>query len=108
MKLKNNERFDIDLYGNVFDTKRKKFVVPHIDRQGYEVVRIGNTKKGIHRLMAETWLENPEDLPVVNHMNGNKLDNSLDNLEWCTYSHNNKEAYRLGLNKGNEKGINGK
>lgn len=59
----------------------------------------------LHRLVAETFLPNPNNYPVVNHINGNKLDNSIDNLEWCTISHNNKEAYRLGIRKVSSKTI---
>ena len=56
-----------------------------------------------HRLLMETFVENPNNYPCINHIDGNKLNNSLDNLEWCSISHNNKEAYRLGLRKVSEK-----
>lgn len=57
----------------------------------------------LHRLMAETFIPNPNNHPVINHIDGNKLNNRVDNLEWCTWSHNNKEAYRLGLRNVSEK-----
>ena len=64
----------------------------------------GKTKiKKLHRIIAETFIPNPNNYPVVNHINGNKLDNRVENLEWCTQSWNNKEAYRLGLRKVSEK-----
>ena len=47
----------------------------------------------------ETFKPNIDNLPCINHIDGNILNNSLDNLEWCTYGHNEKEAYRLGLKK---------
>lgn len=59
--------------------------------------------KPYHRLLMETFVENPNDFPCINHIDGNKLNNSLDNLEWCSISYNNKEAYRLGLRKVSEK-----
>lgn len=57
----------------------------------------------LHRLMAMAFIPNPNNYPCINHIDGNKQNNSLVNLEWCTYSHNNKEACRLGLNKGTSK-----
>jgi len=60
----------------------------------------GTTKQHfLHRLLAQTFIPNPNNLKCINHINGNKLDNRLKNLEWCTYTHNNREAFRLGLNK---------
>lgn len=70
----------------------------------YYMVRItdinGKThKKYIHRLMAEVFLDNTNMYPEVNHKDGNKHNNNLDNLEWVTKSENSKHAYKLGLCK---------
>lgn len=51
----------------------------------------------IHRLVAETFLEKPEGKDFVNHINGNKLDNRAENLEWCTHAENMEHANRTGL-----------
>lgn len=82
---------------------RGKILKTSIDNNGYANIRLrknGKTKCFlIHRLVAKAFIPNPNNYPVINHINGNKLDNKVENLEWCTQSHNVKEAYKLGLQK---------
>ena len=66
---------------------------------GYDTISYKNKTLYVHRLIAEAFIPNPNNYPCINHINGNKKDNRIENLEWCTYSHNNKEAYKLGLKK---------
>lgn len=61
------------------------------DRNGRQSTRL------VHRLLALAWIPNPDSLPEVNHINGNPKDCRLDNLEWCTRSHNMRHAYSAGL-----------
>lgn len=64
---------------------------------GYYILNLSNKSARVHRLVAETFIDNPNNYPCVNHKDGIKTNNCVDNLEFCTHSYNNKEAYRLGL-----------
>ena len=74
-----------------------------VDSLGYYMVAFRcNGKKHwrrVHRLIAETLIPNPNNRPQVNHIDGNKLNCSIDNLEWCTNKYNTKEAYDNNLYK---------
>ena len=65
-----------------------------LDKDGYKIVALSNRKiYRTHRLIALTFIENPEGKPVVNHINHIKYDNRVDNLEWVTYSENSIHSY---------------
>ena len=68
-----------------------------IHKDGYMFVNIRGKQCARHRLVAEVFIENPENKPFVNHIDGNKQNNSVDNLEWCTQSENTKHAYDSDL-----------
>lgn len=84
--------------GQVYSNHRNRFLKPKIDKYGYKVVALsknGNTlHRTVHRLVALTYLSNPLNLPCVNHKNENKLDNRVENLEWCTVKYNDNHGTR--------------
>ena len=53
----------------------------------------------VHRLVGKAFIENPNEYPCINHKDGNKKNNSVDNLEWCTYSQNMAYNYKIGISK---------
>ena len=70
-------------------------------KDGYCVLRLCKNKTAsmyrVHRLVAEAFIDNQDGLPIVNHIDGNKTNNHVSNLEWCTQQHNMKHAFTNGL-----------
>lgn len=83
--------------------KYGRFISVYYDRYGYQLLNgIFNGKKKpktIHRIVATLFIDNPNNKPCVNHIDGNKKNNNASNLEWCTYSENNTHSYKIGLSK---------
>ena len=86
-------------------TFKNKKIKQILRKDGYYFVNLSKNGKvktaKVHRLIAETFLKNDVNYNIINHKDGNKINNNVTNLEWCTCSHNTKEAYRLGLRKPN-------
>ena len=94
----------VNQYGDIININRNnKLKRSHITKYGYRRITLCNNYHVkhyfIHRLIAEYFIPNKHNYPCVNHIDGNKLNNSIENLEWCNHSKNNKHAYLLGLNK---------
>ena len=97
-------RIKVSNMGNVISHKRGAgypLKVVH-SNSGYQQVAAGsgsNNKQYVHRMVADTWIDNPNHCEQVNHINGDKTDNRVENLEWVTPSQNIRHAFRTGLNK---------
>lgn len=109
-------KYQVSNYGNVKSlprTRKAKFnsvsykqeiiLKPKTANNGYLLVNLYIESKrvmfSIHRLVALTFIDNPNNYPVINHKNGIKTDNRVENLEWCTQSHNRIHALENNLAK---------
>ncbi len=105
-RIKSLDRI-VDLGRQINLMKGKLFIVKN-DKYGYPKTAISKNKiikhTTIHRLVAQAFIPNPENKPQVNHRNGIKTDNRVENLEWCTNKENMQHAHRTGIkvNKGGE------
>lgn len=101
-----NGRYEVSNLGNI--RKDKELVEPYEDGNGYMKVKItliyGTVRIWLHRLVAASFIENPENKAQVNHIDGNKHNNSVSNLEWVTNSEN--QRHRIDILKKDGKGEN--
>jgi hypothetical protein len=85
----------------VWNCKRKMFQKKSLGTHGYRFVNIGKDGKRsnplIHRLVAAAFIPNPDNKPYINHKDGHKLNNKLENLEWCTHKENICHAVAMQL-----------
>lgn len=103
-KIEGFSRYYVCQNGKIFDYDYKntgciKELKPIPDQKGYMRVSLCNNGKvfckKVHRLVADAFIPNPENKPQINHKNGNKKDNRVENLEWATNSENQKHKYSV-------------
>lgn len=84
--------------GSVINIKTQKIIATQPNTRGYLTVNLWKNNKLkkmlVHRLVAENFIENPNNLPCVNHIDKNKQNNNVDNLEWCSYKENSQYSLR--------------
>jgi len=79
----------------MWDIQDKRFQSQKL-RSGYQAVRTQGKNYYLHRLMAQAFIPNPDNLPQVNHKDSNKLNNNLNNLEWISHANNIKHGFATG------------
>ena len=80
--------------GDVINIRRRDYIKQSLNHKGYPMVCLENKRsRTVHRLVAEMFIPNPDNKPQVNHINGIKTDNNVNNLEWNTNAENIKHAF---------------
>lgn len=100
-ELKEDSRFEISQSGVIRNVKTKAIKSQYVSDTGYYMITISKNNKSkpyrVHRLLANNFIENPKKLKEVNHIDGNKLNNDLSNLEWVSHFGNMQHAFSTGL-----------
>lgn len=100
---KYNGLYEISSYGRVKSLITNKILKAHRPSVGYYKVALYMRGDGktftIHRLVAKEFIPNNKNKPCVNHKDGDKTNNCVENLEWCTYKENSQHAFKTGLLK---------
>ena len=99
--MKEYKGFLVDDEFNIYNIRTNKKLTPYIGTDGYyQVVRRIEKNKTyharVHTIFAHCFIDNPNNYKYVNHIDSNKLNNSLDNLEWCTNSYNVQHGWDSG------------
>lgn len=97
-QIKEHPNYYITDCGKVFSKKSNKFLKPRKHTGGYLRVSLNSKDHYIHRLVAEYFIDNPNEYKEVNHIDADKTNNNFINLEWCTRKENIKHSVKLGLN----------
>lgn len=96
-----NNNYHISRKGDIYSYYTNRMLKQRNNKKGYPSIYLTINGKGttlvVHRLVAQTFIPNPENLPQVNHIDGNKENNSVENLEWCTNEYNMKHSWEIGL-----------
>lgn len=88
-----DNNYEANENGQIREIKTKKYLSQWLDKDGYLLVTLSNKLYRAHRLIALTFIDNPNNYPVVNHKNFIKDDNKIENLEWVTYSQNSEHSF---------------
>lgn len=86
-------KYQVSTEGEIRNAKTGRILKQYIGKDGYKRIQIAGLTRLVHRVVLFAYYEQPEGKPFVNHKDGNKQNNSLNNLEWCDRSENMKHAY---------------
>lgn len=95
-EVKGHPGYVINKNGSLYNTKSKRFVSTKI-KNGYMRYNVDWKRRLVHEVLADQWIPNPNNLETIDHIDCNKLNNSLNNLEWVNREENKRRAYENGL-----------
>ena len=100
-------KYQASTLGRIRNKETGVILKPCVTEWGYKMIHLHYNSKAhtryVHKLVAETFIPNPENKPEVNHEDGVKTNNHVSNLSWVTHSENNEHAYRIGLKRVSDK-----
>lgn len=93
-------QYEVSSYGRLRSNISKKMLRTYVNSAGYVLATfpINGVKKArqMHRIVAEAFIENPDGKPQINHIDADRTNNRVDNLEWCTPSENTLHSFKIG------------
>jgi len=100
-EIPKHPRYEISKSGVIRNKNNKHIKSQYVSSTGYYMVSFSYSGKTnphrVHRLIAQTYIDNPQRKPEINHIDGVKLNNDISNLEWCTHKENMHHAFKTGL-----------
>jgi hypothetical protein len=104
------DNYELSQSGIVRNVKTRKVLSGSVSPKGYTVYHlISDTSKSkialLHRILAQLWIHNPDDHPLVDHIDGDRKNNTITNLRWCTYRNNSQNSKLPNTNKTGELNI---
>jgi hypothetical protein len=108
-EIENFDNYEVSNFGNVRNKKTEKLLKKRLSKNGYYRIDLRqNSKRStllIHRLVALTFIDNPDDKPCIDHIDNNRANNDIRNLRWCTSKENQQNSKLSTLNTSGHKGI---
>lgn len=103
VKVRDNPTYEVSSEGRVRNAKTGRIMKTQVNDRGYEHLSLRKNKSQVdarvHRLVADSFYDGDHDGFDVNHIDGDKLNNRVSNLEWCSHKENIEHAFRTGLKK---------
>lgn len=94
--IENHPNYQINELGQVKKKSSNKILIPFITTNGYLRIRFDGKAYQVHKLIALHFIPNTNDYQEINHIDNDKLNNNIDNLEWCTREHNMQHCVKSG------------